>query len=231
MSNGDYTHWCLRMPAIQMALNCRVTQRHHSTPFSLMFTRPFNLFNDYTRSVSELLTEEEIMKRNEILTNLLYPSIRESTDSYNLRMIDDFALSKKILKQGFPLGAMVMKRVDISNGKLDPVYEGPFRVVKRTLHNTYVLLDSTGMLLPKNIPPSKMKLVSLPTNEEVGGQADDDAIDYEVERILDHRGAATRREYLIKWKDYPYSEKSWVPATQIMTPQCITSYWKKKTKR
>src|SRR3989338_4323417 len=33
MSNGDYTHWCLRMPAIQMALNAELrndTIRHRS---------------------------------------------------------------------------------------------------------------------------------------------------------------------------------------------------------
>jgi hypothetical protein len=33
--------------------------------------------------------------------------------------------------------------------------------------------------------------------------------EYEVERILDHKGGKRRRKYLVKWKGYPMSEVSW----------------------
>jgi hypothetical protein len=33
--------------------------------------------------------------------------------------------------------------------------------------------------------------------------------EYEVERILDHKGGKRQQRYLIKWKGYPMSEASW----------------------
>jgi hypothetical protein len=33
--------------------------------------------------------------------------------------------------------------------------------------------------------------------------------EYEVKRILDHKGGKRQRKYLVKWKGYPMSEVSW----------------------
>ena len=50
--------------------------------------------------------------------------------------------------------------------------------------------------------------------------------EYEVGRIVDHRGQVTSRSYLIKWKRYPASENSWVPRSNLH-PQAIEDYEKK----
>ena len=221
--NGDYTYWCLKMAGIQMAINSRITNRHHSSPFSLMFTRPFNMFSNYSSTSSTLMTEDQVYERNNLLTNLLYPSIEDATDGYNRRMMDNFVYSNRILKDGFPTGSMVMKEVDVRTSTLQPAYEGPFKVISRTAHNTYVLMDSTDHILPKNIPPSKLKMISFIEPEE-------DDKEYEIEKILNHRGKLQMREYLIKWKGYSEKDNLWIPASQIMTPQCITEYWKKNKK-
>ncbi|MEZ0208637.1 MAG: RNase H-like domain-containing protein [Candidatus Paceibacterota bacterium] len=223
---GDYTDWCVHLPSIQMAINSRVTKRHHSTPFSLMFTRPFNMFHNTTQqALPQPMSEQEIIDRNQILIDLLYPALRSSTDAHNQQMMDDFKLSHRMLKRGYPNGAMVMKMVDEREGKMNPAYEGPFKVLNRTATNTYVLLDNTGALYPKNVPASALKLISVPDYY----LADNDS--YEVETILNHRGPAQSREYLVKWKGYPHSSNTWVKAQDFNSTLCVSDYWKKKKPR
>ena len=48
---GDHAAWDVFIPAVQMAMNDRVLSRHGSRPFSVMFGRKMNGFDDY-REVS-----------------------------------------------------------------------------------------------------------------------------------------------------------------------------------
>jgi hypothetical protein len=221
-ANGDFSEWCLYIPSIQLALNSKVYKRHHSTPFSLMFARPSNLLQDSSISTSQLPTEEEIIQRNESLIDLLYPSLRASTDAYNQQMMDDFALKNHILKEGvYPPGAMVMKYVDEKGDKTQPNFEGPFKVLSQTPYKNYVLLDQTGLLYPRNVPASQLKLISVPDYNLEGNES------YEVDFIVKHRGNHLNREYLVKWRNYPHSSNTWVKAKDFDTNDCITNYWKK----
>lgn len=50
---------------------------------------------------------------------------------------------------------------------------------------------------------------------------------YEVERILDHKGISEFDSfYLVKWKGYDNSENSWVHYSNFNTKECISNYWK-----
>ena len=82
-TKGDWTEWCIFIPAIQLAMNTRITKRHSSTPFSLMFTRPLNDVTYHTDTRSRLLTEDQIIERNTRLTRILYPAVTQAVDSYN----------------------------------------------------------------------------------------------------------------------------------------------------
>ena len=217
---GDYSQWCLYIPSIQSALNTRVNKRHHSTPFSLMFARPSNVLQETTQATSQLMTEEEIIARNETLIDLLYPSLRLATDAYNKKMIDDFAIKHHIIKDGYPPGAMVMKYLDEKGEK--EKYEGPYKVLSVTPNKTYVLLDSTGMLYPRNVPPSQLKLINVPDHL----MEEDNS--FEVDFIVKHRGDANNREYYVKWKNYPHSSNTWQKPTDFASTQCIDMYWKQK---
>ena len=47
--------------------------------------------------------------------------------------------------------------------------------------------------------------------------------EFEIERIVSHRGPVTNRSYLIKWKGYSEVENSWVTRSNIH-PQKIDDY-------
>jgi hypothetical protein len=222
-TKGDWSEWCVFIPAIQLAMNTRITQRHSSTPFSLMFTRQLNDMTDYSGIASKLLTEEQMIERNTKLTRILYPAVSQAVDGYNTKMMDDFKLSHKILQEGYPKGALVMKRVDVRNAKTEPRYEGPFKVLEKTRNNAYVLLDAAGALYQKRVPADQLKLISVP---DIYLNMEDEH--YEVEDILKHRGPPSQREYFVKWKNYPSSDNSWVKADDFDAPHIVQEYWKQK---
>ena len=87
---------------------------------------------------------------------------------------------------------------------LDAPYDGPFKVVRRTTHGTYVLRDSMNRLLARNYAPEQLKLafkVDDPT--EVHST-------HEVENIvshqLDERGEML---YEVKWKGYESNDNTY----------------------
>src|SRR3989338_6829389 len=112
-THGDLSCWCLYLPAVQLSMNVRVTKRHHSTPFSLIFNRPANIYEDYSGTESKPLTIDEMIRRNDLMTHLLFPAIGAATDSHKNQLVEDFKISHRILADGYPKGALVMKVVDI----------------------------------------------------------------------------------------------------------------------
>jgi hypothetical protein len=53
--------------------------------------------------------------------------------------------------------------------------------------------------------------------------------EFEVEKILDHRGNQHSREYLIKWKGYPDAENTWEPEPNLQNCKQIIQKYRKKT--
>lgn len=216
LCNGQWSNWDLFIPATQHGMNLRVTKRHGSTPFSLMFARAHNPFKAYDAVSSEPLTEEQLQARIKTMTELVYPLILEKATQSSKKSIVMFQKSHKILDQGFPDGSYVMLNTESRTSKLRPKYEGPFKVLKRTKGGSYTLLDSTGALYPRNVSPDKLKVVSLPPSP--------DSSSYEVEKILKHRGPVGNREYLVKWKGYSAKSNTWEPAANFESPLIIQQY-------
>lgn len=217
LCRGDWSTWDIFVPASQYGMNIRIAKRHGSAPFALMFARSPNTFQAYHHVQSKVLTESELVKRVDHMTTTVFPSIHEKTKSNSDKMTNMFNKEHKIIANGFPEGSSVMLTVSTRKSKLHPKYEGPFKILRRTKGGSYTLLDQTGELYPKKVSPDKLKIISLP----------DDAPSYEVEKILDHRGPAAAREYLVHWKGYHSNQDSWEPAANFDSPLLIQQYFQR----
>ena len=136
------------------------------------------------------------------------------------KAVHQFAKHKKILKQPFPVGSMVMVKDPTRSSKLEPYYLGPFKVLRKNRGGAYLLLDSDHTLFQRAVAPESLKLVHKdPKHDEVS---------YVVDKILKHRGPVHKREYLVRWKSMPSPEDSWEPAENFNELDCLRRYWSKQ---
>jgi len=216
--HGTEKDWDKYLPAIQLAMNVKVVALHGSSPFSLFFGRKFNGFDSFEQAGDQLLSTEQLQERLDYMTTVVFPAISEKSKAVQQNMVNRFR--QHVKDNLFPDGSYVMT-IDVTrSGKLAPRYEGPYKVVRRTKGGSYVLQDNNGSLLPRNFPPSALKLIS--QDPVRAGQT------YEVQAVLDHKGHGSKRKYLVHWKGYDQSENTWEPVDNFQDISVINDYWKRR---
>ena len=83
-----------------------------------------------------------------------------------------------------------------------------------------MLKDATGDILDRHVPPDHIKLVSKSKRK-----LDVDNPIYLVDKIIDHRGSSGNYEYLVHWKNYAESERTWEPQSSFLDDSVIKEYW------
>ena len=223
---GQESQWAHHVPAIQYFINTKVSAIHNSTPYSLMFGRPHNLFSDFRKVEERTPTEVELKARLTQLTEIIYPSIRaksEATARRNAELKDTvggrFGKTKRRQEISFPDGSWVMATDSLRTSKAQPRYLGPFQVIKRNTGGAYLLRDAQGNSFPR--APEHLKAVIRTTDETK-------ATLYNAKAILDHRGDKPTYEYLISWfTDSNHPQESWIPYDCIENQELIQAYWKR----
>ena len=158
---GDYSDWDLYLPAVQLGLNARISSRHKSAPFALMFGRALNGFKDYSGTQSLPLSEPDLLSRAEVLTRTVYPAIASVVDSYNASMSHSHTSRHKII-QPLSVGDLVM-RFDVEKSrKRSPSYAGPYTISAIHKNGSYSLMDRTGALFHSKITTQHLKPIHHP---------------------------------------------------------------------
>ena len=242
---GDNRDWDNYIPGVQYAMNTKVHSLLGVTPFSLMYARRHNAFENYSK-VQGLGTKENegdtqdqveshVLERLKTMTEIVFPELRQAREEGREAKQQAYAKQKKVLEEPFPDGCFVMVIDETRSTKLDPIYEGPYTVMRRNKGGAYWLMDLDKKLLPRAFASHQMKMIAPSAVKDIDGEheyAIDEPV-YAVEAIIDRRTSPTsgRAEYLVKWKDYGIEENSWEPSTNFKDLDIVRVFNEEQDKR
>jgi hypothetical protein len=182
-----------------------------------MFARRANDFREFGVHEAEApaLDEEALLARVDYMASVVYPEIAKKVHSTQEAYREAFKKQKRLIRDKFLPGALVMAINELRKKKTEERYTGPFIVKARNVNGTYTLVDSVGTEFKR--AASQLKLISKPAAEGEAG---------EVDKVLDQRLTATGVwEYLIKWKKQPAESAVWVPVSQMQDYTPIRNYF------
>jgi transposase InsO family protein len=221
MLRGDTASWPGVVPEVQYFYNTTVHSRHGSTPFSLFFARPHTpLRGEGLKAPLFYPTVPQMRRRLQWMTEVVFPAIESKSTAFAKRMHADFMKRHRIIQDDFPAGALVMRQQIPRLSKAHPAWEGPYIVVRRTQGGAYILRNTLDEELSHRVPVNQLRLVSMEGNLSPDS--------FEVEKVVDHRGAAAEREYLVKWRNFSSAHNTWEPTAHFDSLACIADYWKSK---
>lgn len=222
LMHGNTAEWERFVPAVQVAMNGRIARRHGSAPFSLMFGRAQNPFIDFQGVESSPAEVEAIASHFQEMHEVVFPAILEKAKDSSGRIKEAVDRRRKLVEY-HPGDLVMIRKLDRRKGS-DPLFMGPYTVLRRNKGGSYLLQDATGALYDHNIPSSHLKLISRAT-----AVTEAEELSFEVDRIENHRGTANAREYLVRWKGD--TERTWEPAANFDDPQPIEEYWRNRLGR
>ena len=219
---GRDIDWDLFTPSIQYFTNMKVSQRHGSTPYSLLFARQANELKDYsTDTILEPLHHDRLKERLDYMSTLVFPAIATRTKNEIKKMAVAFDKQTKVHTDAFLPGAIVMAKNEMRSSKSEERYTGPFTVKRRSASGPYVLVDQMGNEFTR--PRSSLKLVKngqVSSTDRLG-----------VKCITDERKDADDRwEYLVQW-DHPTAPPQWVKSGDFDDYSPIRAFFKKQANK
>jgi transposase InsO family protein len=219
--HGNPQDWHKYISFVQYSINNKVASLHNSKPFDLMFGRASNGFQDFRQVNGVAVTPREVRDRWRWMQEAIYPGIQQIAEASRSKMVKSFGRARRVSADEIPAGTKVMIKNVVKSSKLDSEFVGPCEIVRRNRNGTYVLANLAGRVLQRRVPFDQIKVVS-------SGIVSDGV--FEVEEILKHRGRSPNREMLIKWKDYPEEEISWIPESFVVDKSLVQDYWRSRAR-
>ncbi|KAL1927227.1 hypothetical protein VTP01DRAFT_5190 [Rhizomucor pusillus] len=112
---GAVKDWDIFVPSVQLAMNAKISKRHDTAPYTLMFPRKLNNFEEYTRDGQLTpMSEKELKQRIKAIEDVVFPAICEWVQA--LVKVQENKFDKKQIIVDFPPDSQVMINVvsDIS---------------------------------------------------------------------------------------------------------------------
>lgn len=90
------------------------------------------------------------------MNNVVFPAIADKTDNHVNNMKKQFEKHNTIIND-FKEGSTVMVKIQSMTGSLNPIYEGPYTIIRKTKGGSYILRDEMGVLMSRDYTPSELK--------------------------------------------------------------------------
>ena len=236
--HGADVYWPMHLPFVMYSYNSKVQSLTGSTPFSLMFARMSYGARDYhVDQITALPTDIADWQRFQAeVTDVIYPAVAQRAAGvqakYRKRIDDSHrSLVKELL---LPETVVMLKdpKYLLNPGmrpSTEPMYIGPYIVVRATTHGAYVVKDELGVHLARPVTLDQMKvLYSSDRVPEKAAVVDDPGNVFVIEDIISHRENKGALEYLIKWKGYKHaSDNTWVRSDAVNDVNAISVYFRK----
>ena len=221
--HGAHDNWPTFLPWAQSCINNKITELTGSTPFSLMFGRKFNPYQDYSSAAPlDIMNETEWAAQQDRMISVVYPSIAERVSVQKGKMIT--RLNKRNPSRLRKGDIVMLRRHQDETGtpvhKFEAKYTGPYQIASISCSGAITLVTSTGAPFPRLVRPHQLKFVS-------HSSKDFQQETYEIDHILGHKGDGDDRSYLIRWKGYGPEGDTWEPVSNIMTDEVIQDYLSK----
>ena len=230
--HGAAALWPLYLPFVQLVFNNKVQELTGSTPFSLMFGRKLNEMKDYTAEPALPVNMDEWRQHQEKVLSLIFPSVSDRISDKQQAMRSKLdALRKKVTSDELLPGTIVhikdptyLLHPSLRPTK-EPMWIGPYTIVRRTLYGPYILRDDTGDIYPRQVNFDQMKVLYSPSSIPAD-HADEQDDTYEVDYIVTHKEVNGQYQYLIKWKGYDKSAATWETEEAFNDPQPVERYFR-----
>ena len=185
---GDMDGWECFIPAVQMALNDQVLTRHDSRPFSLMYGRRMNGFEDYRHVDWDEKDRKDWIENVQKWMEEVWEIISKKSKEVGEKQVESKNKKNKNIKgknvkrDKLDVGDIVMKKI-MKKTKMGERWEGPFEVIECDEDSGgYKIRERAGKVLKDTYPIEYLWLIDKCFEEEDG------LATYEIEKVLDHRG-------------------------------------------
>jgi transposase InsO family protein len=235
--HGASALWPLYIPFVQLAYNNKVRDLTGSSPFSLMFGRQMNELKDYTQQPIMPVNMNEWKEHQDKVMSLIFPAIHQRIKGKQEEMRKKLdKMRKKVIADELVPGTVVMIKDPqyllhpSVRPSTQPMWIGPYTIVRRTLYGPYILRTDTGELYPRQVNIDQMKIVFSPqhlqtdTEKEKEEEGADNT--YEVDYIIKHKEDDGVMKYFIKWKGWDVEDSTWETEEAFNDPQPVERYWK-----
>ena len=157
----EYEDWDRLIPFAMLSYNTSVHESTKFTPHELIFGKPARLPSSFP-STDELETYGSYLQ--ELITHISDIRSRAINNTIQSKLRSKNYYDKKVNAREFASGDLVLVQREVTDGKLDYPYEGPYTVVEVLEKNNVVLQRDDGSRIRKHMDKIK-KYYSLETSE------------------------------------------------------------------
>ncbi|CAF0993179.1 unnamed protein product [Brachionus calyciflorus] len=151
------------------------------------------------------IDEDSVLKRADELKNLIEVSHEYAISNIKKSQTKQMLIQNRSnnVVETIKIGTIVFIKCEGLLTKLEPLYKGPYKIKGITKRGNYLVTNALGETLQESYPIQKLKVVednlSLPAESA------------QLEKILNHKIVENSFFFLVKWKNLPRSECSWIP--------------------